>query len=40
MNLRLDNDNVAAETTRDLTGFGGGERHLAARHRHTVARED
>ncbi len=40
MNLRLDDDDAAAETARDLAGFGGVERDLAARHGHAVSREN
>ncbi len=40
VNLRLDDDDAAAEAPRDLAGFGGVERDLAARHRHAVAREN
>ena len=40
MNLRLDDDDVAAEAAGDLAGFGGRERHFAARHGHAEPRED
>jgi hypothetical protein len=40
MDLRLHDDDAAAETTRDLAGFGGVERNLAARHGHTVSGEN
>src|SRR4051812_30727182 len=40
VDLRLDDNDASAETTSDLAGFRGIERNLAARHRHTVTRED
>ena len=40
VDLRLDDDDAAAEPARDLAGLGGGERDFAARHGHAVARED
>ena len=40
VNLRLDDDDVAAEPPGDLADFVGRERHLAARHGNTEARED
>ena len=39
MNLRLDDGNIATQATRDLAGFGGRGRNLAARHRNAEARE-
>ena len=39
VNLRLDDDDMSAETTGDLARFGSVERDFTARHRHTVARE-
>ena len=40
VDLRLDDDDAAAEAAGDVAGFGGVERDLAARHGHAVARED
>ena len=40
VDLRLDDDDAAAEPRGDLAGLGGVERDLAARHGHAVARED
>ena len=40
VDLRLDDDDAAAEAAGDLAGFGGVEGDFAARHRHAVPRED
>ena len=40
MNLRLDDDDRAAETARDRAGFGRVERDFAARHGHAVLRQN
>src|SRR5829696_2808809 len=40
VDLRLDDDDLAAETTRNLTGLRGAEGHFTARHRDAVTRED
>ena len=40
VNLRLDDDDAAAEAAGDVAGFAGVERDFAARHGHAVARED
>ena len=40
VNLRLDDDDGAAEAPGDLAGFGGVEGDFAARHGHAVPRED
>ena len=40
VNLRLDDDDLAAEAAGDLARFGGVERDFAARHGHAVPRQD
>ena len=40
VNLRLDDDDGAAEAPGDVAGFGGVEGDFAARHGHAVPRKD